>query len=72
MTRRDWWLVVAAALLTLVAWRAFPRYDWRAYPGSVHAMIRIDRWTSRAETMRPGWHGQWVNETELQRQRTYR
>lgn len=48
ITTRDWWLGMFALVSVLLLHLALPRYDWLPEPGSV-AVVRIDRWTGRAE-----------------------
>ncbi len=56
MTAREWRLGKAAVTLAPGLHAGLPRYEWRGtYPG----LIRIDRWTGRAEMGR--WNGgRWV------------
>jgi len=57
MTRRDWWLGVAAVVLALLAHAAFPRYDWRNIGPAPR--VRIDRWTGHA-VVGSFEHGVWT------------
>jgi hypothetical protein len=47
ITRRDYWLGIAAIVIALALHALVPRYEWRNY-GSGPPFIRIDRWTGRA------------------------
>ena len=46
ITARAWWIGVVILSLALFAHAAIPRYEWRQEHGS---LIRIDRWTGKAE-----------------------
>lgn len=57
MTRRDWWLGMAALVIAVLLHAAVPRYEWRPLAGTI-GFVRIDRWTGRAQL--GGWHdGTW-------------
>lgn len=43
ISRRDWWLGIAAVAIALLLHAALPRYDYRQVSGL--AFVRIDRWT---------------------------
>lgn len=49
MTVKHWWLGVLVIVLALVAHAVFPRYDWRPVSGHPNVLVRVDRWTGRAE-----------------------
>jgi len=51
MRPRDWWLGIAALVLAILAHAAIPRYEYRNHPlpSGEFYMIRVDRWTGRAE-----------------------
>ena len=57
MTRRDWWIGITLVALALLAHAALPRYEWR---GTVPYLVRIDRWTGRAERGSMS-SGQWTS-----------
>jgi hypothetical protein len=62
MTRRDWWLGIAAVVLALLVHAAVPRYDWRIAQG--RPAIRIDRWLGRADV--GGFdQGRWLTAAEF-------
>jgi hypothetical protein len=65
VTTRAWFLGVAAAVLAVVAHAAIPRYEWRPSPEFADVLVRVDRWTGRAEVgfVRLDW-GRWVSVTE--------
>jgi len=62
MTRRDWWLGVAAVGIAILFHAAFPRYDWRG--GGSAPLVRIDRWTSQVDHMRL-YQGRYYTVTQL-------
>jgi len=47
MTRRDFWLGLVLLAVVILAYAAFPRYDWRQDRGTI--WLRVDRWTGNAE-----------------------
>ncbi len=49
MTRRRWWLGVAALVVAVLLHAAVPRYSWLPVAGEPGGLVRIDRWTGRAE-----------------------
>ena len=49
MTARAWWLGVTAIVLAILVHALVPRYEWRAVEGNRFELIRIDRWTGRAQ-----------------------
>jgi hypothetical protein len=66
--RPTWWTGVALVTGSLLFHAAFPRYEWRSIADAPQALIRLDRWTGRAETgyLRADW-GRWVSTAEFQR-----
>ena len=48
MTSRDWWLGLGLLVAAILCHAFVPRYEWRQVANSV-TLIRIDRWTGRAE-----------------------
>lgn len=49
MTTRSWWLGVAIVTLAILVHAAIPRYAWRNVPEKPLMLVRVDRWTGRAE-----------------------
>jgi hypothetical protein len=49
MTKQHWWLGVLVIVLALAAHAALPRYDWRPVTGHPTVLVRVDRWTGRAD-----------------------
>lgn len=49
MTRRTWWIGVSLLVLATLLHAALPRYAWLPITGEPTGLIRIDRWTGRAE-----------------------
>lgn len=43
-----WWIAAGIIAAGLIFHAAFPRYEWRS-ASSPNRLIRIDRWTGRAE-----------------------
>lgn len=71
MTKHHLSIAVATLIaVVLLAHLAFPRYEWRASAQYNDALIRIDRWTGRAEigAFRADL-GQWVSQAEMTRER---
>jgi len=57
ISRREWWLGIAAVVLAILWHATFPRYEWRSAIGV--GLIRVDRWTGSAVLGR--WvDGRWV------------
>lgn len=48
VSRIDFWFAVMLIVVALLAHAALPRYEWRGSP----PLVRIDRWTGRAEAGR--------------------
>jgi len=59
MTPRRWWIGIALVVLALLFFATFPRYEWRQIQGPYQPpyLVRIDRWTGRAEGGRVGQDG---------------
>ena len=62
MTRRDWWLGIAALAAAILFHAMWPRYEWRHVESPTlysQRFVRIDRWTGAARlgTTRDG--GRW-------------
>lgn len=49
MTTRHWWLGVGLLLSAILLHAAVPRYEWRTVAEHPYEIIRVDRWTGRAE-----------------------
>ncbi len=49
MSRRDWWLGIAAIALAIGLHALLPRYEWRDPGGEGQTYLRFDRWTGRGE-----------------------
>ena len=48
ISRRDWWIGIVLAVLTILVHALVPRYEYQqAGPGSI-AWVRVDRWTGQA------------------------
>jgi len=70
MRRRDWFIGVTIIAAALLLHAAFPRYEWRAHATHHDALIRVDRWTGRAEHgLLVTASGGWVSVTELRARR---
>ncbi len=48
MTRRDWWLGIAAIVVVVLLHAALPRYTFERVPNTLTLYVRFDRWTGRA------------------------
>jgi hypothetical protein len=62
ITRRDWWLAIAALAAALVIQAIWPRYEWHASrPDGVYVVF--DRWAGRAYRLpystAPWWQIDW-------------
>ena len=49
MTTRAWYLGATILAIALVLHALVPRYEWRTVPDHPSQLIRIDRWSGRAE-----------------------
>ena len=56
MTRRDWWLGVAAVVFVVLLHALLPRYELRTQ----RMPLRFDRWTGRVE-IAPGYRASWIS-----------
>lgn len=60
MSQRSWWLGVMAIVLAILLHAAVPRYTWqRPETDDPFALIRIDRWTGRAQWGAMQRTGEW-------------
>lgn len=49
MSHRAWWTGIALIVLAVVFHAALPRYEWHTVAGQSSVLVRVDRWTGRAQ-----------------------